>query len=157
MSSTLTDEAPTLGLDKDEVVCIECHEIFPYSGRGSRANRKCPECKAKVAAKGARPTAATPAKLGKQVADMYAMLALGLMIVDPTCAQAVVASAESCGLAWEQAAKESPAIRRVLTRLVTASVSGQIVAAHLPIVLAVAQHHVSPSFARQAVDDGPVI
>lgn len=155
MSATLVDEAPVLPTDKDQIECGGCGVAFDYSGRGSRSGRKCPECTSRAKAdKVDKPSIGVPtAKLGKQMADMYAMLAMGLMLVDPVCATAVGGAAESCGAAWEQAAKESPAIRRVLTRMVTVSVTGQIVSAHIPIVLAVAQHHVL----AKAVPDGQVV
>jgi hypothetical protein len=157
--SAAVDEAP-LKVGGGEMTCKDCGTTFDYSGRGPKTNRRCSDCAAtaNAASKHKAATLRPPAKLGKQIADMYAMGAMGLMLVDPVCATALAQSAESCGMAWEQAAKESPAIRRVLTRLVATSVAGQLVAAHVPIILAVAQHHGGAALGKPpvaAAPDGP--
>lgn len=44
--------------------------------------------------------------------------------------------AQNCAEAWDKAAQRSPAVRRFLDGMLTASVAGTLIAAHLPIVLA---------------------
>jgi hypothetical protein len=50
----------------------------------------------------------------------------------------IVESAEQCAKAWDKAAQNSPAVRRVLYRLVESSTLMMVAAAHTPIAVAVA-------------------
>lgn len=100
-----------------------------------------------------RPTAtkakktAPPYKEGALVeplSKMYAALALGIMPLAPRTATAIMSEtedgstvAESCARAWDEWAKTSPAVRRLLYPLLNVSGGAKVVAAHLPILLAV--------------------
>lgn len=85
-----------------------------------------------------------PGALVKPFTEMYSMVGTMLMPFDPHCGRIVLNSAEECAKALDSAARENPALRRVLLSLVQTSVWGQLVAAHLPILMGIAMHHVGP-------------
>lgn len=82
--------------------------------------------------------------------DLYANVGLGVALIPGkplegsplTTTQAVSAtileSAEKCGEAWALVADENPAVKAQLERLLTASAWSAVIAAHLPILSAVA-------------------
>lgn len=91
-----------------------------------------------------KPTPPKPrtGSLAGPLTQLYVSIGMLLLPFDPTCATAVINSAPKCGAALENLARENPAVRRALLALVETSVWGQLVAAHAPIFLAIAVHHV---------------
>lgn len=98
-------------------------------------------------ARAPRARAAAP-KIADGMAQLYVMAGMAATMVptgpaahDPSVSvsqatgQALVANAGGIGAAWEQAAKDDPRIREALERLLSVSTYGQIVAAHLPVVM----------------------
>lgn len=84
--------------------------------------------------------AAPPYKEGALIEPLrkaYAAFGLGLMAFSPQTALAVAENAESCALAWDEWAKTSPAVRKLLYPLLNVSGGAKVLAAHLPILLAV--------------------
>lgn len=73
--------------------------------------------------------------------EMYAYVGMGIMIVDPTCGNAVIESAEQCAQSLDDLAYTNESVRRVLDTLTQGSAIGAVIMAHLPIVMAVAAHH----------------
>lgn len=51
---------------------------------------------------------------------------------------ALVQNAEQCAIAWDNAAKTDKQIRRLLMMLIQGSTWGQIIAVHMPILMAAA-------------------
>lgn len=104
-----------------------------------------------------RPTKKTapPYKEGALVgplSKMYAALAIGLLPIAPKTATAIMSprvvtldddtevertTGEDCAHAWDEWAKTSPAVRRMLYPLINVSGGAKVVAAHLPIVFSV--------------------
>jgi hypothetical protein len=80
--------------------------------------------------------------LVKPFTDFYTSIGAFIVPFDQPCGMAVVNNAEPCARALENLARENPAVRRALLALVETSVWGQVIAAHLPIMLAIATHHV---------------
>lgn len=74
--------------------------------------------------------------------NLYVGLGMSLMPFDPHCAGVVLENAGSCAAAMDELAKTNPAVRRVLLRLVATSAIGTVIAAHAPILMAVAMHHI---------------
>lgn len=87
--------------------------------------------------------AVTDDVLTKALSEMYAFGAVMLMPVDQVCATAIVNSAEPCAQSLVKLSKENASVRRVLEGLTQTSAWGAVIAAHLPIAMAVAGHHFS--------------
>lgn len=83
-------------------------------------------------------------QLKSSVAEMY--MSVGMMVVpfDPQCGMVVCNSAESCADSLVKAAEENDAMMRTLQAMVATSAWGGVIAAHLPIIMAVMAHHVAP-------------
>ena len=94
-----------------------------------------------------------PGTLVKPLTDLYTSIGTMLVPFDQPCGMAIVNSANDCAKALENLARENPAVRRALLRLVETSVWGQVIAAHAPIFVTVAMHH-SPTI-RNAYSQHP--
>lgn len=86
-----------------------------------------------------------PGALVKPIQDMYASIGMAVFAIDQQCGRAVLENAEGCAVALDKAARENPAIRRVIHRMIETSVMGAVIAAHAPIAISIAQHHM-PAF-----------
>lgn len=95
-------------------------------------------------------------KLASGLQDIYVSLGMMLMVVDPVCAQAIITAAPECAKSMEKLAQSNPAVRRVLLKTLETSAWGAVVAAHLPILMAVAAHHV-PALKRGAMPAMPPV
>lgn len=131
-----TDEYKGLDLNT-----IEVEEADPIVSTPdpSKSKREKPKKEPKPPKKTA--TTYRAGKYVKPMQEFYGFAALGLAPFDPTCAQALMQSAESCAKAWDNAARTNTAIRRMLESLTTGTAYSQLIAAHLPIVIAVLSHH----------------
>ena len=78
----------------------------------------------------------------KPLTDLYTSVGTIMCLSDPVCGMAIINNAEKCALALEDAARENEVLRRALTSLVQTSVWGAVIAAHAPIFMAIAFHHV---------------
>lgn len=88
------------------------------------------------------------APIGERVSQLYtmagmavAMIPAGPSAVDPdtTVTQAiglaVATSADACGAAWQKLAEDNPRVRAALERMLTVSSFGELIAAHVPILI----------------------
>jgi hypothetical protein len=73
---------------------------------------------------------------------LYASVGAGLMVVDPICGTAIVTSAEQCARSLDELAYQNESVRRALYSLTTTSYVGAVLIAHMPIMMAVAMHHI---------------
>lgn len=92
----------------------------------------------------AEAAASTPYKPGvisQGLTGLYGQLGMMLGMIDPHCGQAIIANAEVMAQSLEKLAKDNPAVREWLTRLVTTSVIGEVIAAHMPVAFAIFMHH----------------
>lgn len=105
--------------------------------RGEKAKRE-----RKVKPPKVVPPKPRPGSLKKPLQDMYGTIGMTVALFDPVCGQAILANAEACAIALENMARENEAVRRVIMSLVQTSIWGQLIAAHMPILLAIAMHHV---------------
>lgn len=100
-----------------------------------------------------------PGKFVKPLTEFYGMVAMGIAIKDPKCAQAIMANANACAEAWDKAAKENTAVRRALQALIETTTWGTLVAAHMPIAFAIMSHHrpdMIPTMFAPTVEDTEV-
>jgi hypothetical protein len=96
--------------------------------------------------------------LAQPLNDIYVMIGALLAPIDPTCGGAIIRQAPECAKALEALAKQNPEVRRVLVALVSTSAYGAVITAHIPIVLAVATHHLPamrPAEDRSSNQDVP--
>lgn len=78
-----------------------------------------------------------------------------VLLFNPRDGQAIIAGAPKQAAALDQLAKENPAVKRALERMLTASVYGQLVAAFAPTVLTIAANHGAvPPIVAQLVGAG---
>ncbi len=74
--------------------------------------------------------------------QIYAMMGMGVSLRDQHCGQIIVMQASDCARAWDQLAKENPAVRKALASLTMASAWTPVIMSHLPIALAVFNHNI---------------
>lgn len=83
-----------------------------------------------------------PGRIADALKGTYAQIGMFWGMFDPQCAQVLIQNAETMANSMEKWAKDSPAVRGVLEKVITTSAIGEVVAAHAPIVMAIAMHHV---------------
>jgi hypothetical protein len=83
-------------------------------------------------------------ELKNGVEQLYVFISVALMPVDPSCATIIANSAGPASDALIALAKENPAVRRFLGSLTATSAWGTVIAAHMPIAIAVSSHHFGP-------------
>lgn len=88
------------------------------------------------------PPASQAKKLCEPLPDLYRMIGMGVATVDEQCGLEIASRADSLGESWLQLAETSPGFRRFLNRLNQANGWGGVLAAHLPLAIAIASHHV---------------
>jgi hypothetical protein len=76
------------------------------------------------------------------ISQLYGQVGMFVGMFDKECGSAIVTNAQAMGASLEAAAKESPAMQEFLNKMITTSVWGQVIAAHLPVVMAISMHHV---------------
>jgi hypothetical protein len=79
-----------------------------------------------------------PGVLVKPLRELYTVAGTLVLPFNKPVGTAFIQNAEPCAIALDNAAKTDQAIRRVLMMLVAGSVWGQIIAAHMPILMALA-------------------
>lgn len=60
---------------------------------------------------------------------------------DGVCGPAIAGSAHTAAVAWDELAQKNPAVRRSLRKLTQGSAWGAVLAAHMPIAIAIAGAH----------------
>jgi hypothetical protein len=95
------------------------------------------------------PSMPRPGVIKKRLSELYVGVGVMLSPVDPVCAKATMDSADDCAEAMEQLCRENEAVRRVVLKLIETSTLGKVIVAHLPIMMAVAMHHM-PMFQQAA-------
>lgn len=101
---------------------------------------------AKTTAAKDKPKSPLPPKRKGQFVEpliqLYGFAGLALLPVDPICGAAIIKAAPACAEALDELAYRNEAVRRVLHTLVSGSAVGAVIAAHIPILIAIARHHV---------------
>jgi hypothetical protein len=78
----------------------------------------------------------------EKLAMAYGAIALGMMPYKPEVAMVIANQAEACAEAWVKVAEKNIAIRRVLVLMLETSEWGMLLAAHTPILIALAPDNV---------------
>lgn len=79
-----------------------------------------------------------PGVLVKPIQDFYTALGAGVLPFNVPVGTALVQNGRTCAEAWDNAARQDPAIRKALMQLVRTSVWGTLIAVHMPIGMAIA-------------------
>lgn len=128
--------------DTPDLACETCGAPLTYSGRGRRP-RFCAQHKPRATA------SATPATKGRptfdvletQLAGMLAGLGMILQVVDQFDGNVFILRSEAVAKQWRDAAEKSPAIRRILEKMLeTSAISGFIGGVSL-LALPILSHH----------------
>lgn len=95
-----------------------------------------------------------PGQFIEPLTDLYTSVATLLFPLDPHCASVILTKNENedsphygktqaqiCAESLDKAAQQNESLRRVLTMLTTGGTWGAVLAAHAPILLAIATHH----------------
>ena len=127
----------------------------PFLGGARRSPRAKPAAKPKPD-KTPR-VAKDDATLKKALVELYSSIGMVLLPFDQPCATVVVNSADQCAEAMVKLASENDSVRKALTALTQTSAWGGVIAAHLPIIMAVTAHHTSAgkALANKGNDDAP--
>lgn len=83
-----------------------------------------------------------PSKIKTEVQNLYTAAGLGIYPFDNVLGALIADNAENCAVAWDELAKKNPAIKRTLEKLLETSAYGTLIAAHMPIAVAVATKYV---------------
>lgn len=73
---------------------------------------------------------------------LYGGIAIMLMPIDPVCSMAIANAAPECAKSLDALAYQNDAVRRAVYALTQSSAAGAVLMAHLPILMAIAVHHV---------------
>ncbi|MGW1743871.1 hypothetical protein ACWCPQ_34320 [Nocardia sp. NPDC001965] len=92
-----------------------------------------------------------PSPLCKQLTEMYVMAGTGLFMVDPQIGSVVIGQAETCAASLDALAKKDPRVKRALESMLATGAWSGVIAAHLPIVVAVGTKYV-PELKRRYMD-----
>jgi hypothetical protein len=84
--------------------------------------------------------------------QMYGMVAMTVGMKDPQCAKVIMKQGEECAIAWDKLAVENDSVRKILFALTNVTGVGAVVAAHVPIAMAIAAHH-GPGIGPKVVAD----
>ena len=71
----------------------------------------------------------------------YSAIGQTVFAFDQECGAAILQSAESCAESLDILARQNEAVRKALEALTKTTVFGAVIAAHLPIAMAVIAHH----------------
>lgn len=101
-----------------------------------------------------------PRETLKSQADAFAMFFYGLLggllsQVDPVCGAALVSCQGDAAAAWYQAALVNPTVAKIIRSTESVGVWGMLFGAHLPLLEAVRQHHLSGRPAPEEVEVPP--
>lgn len=93
-----------------------------------------------------------PPKFQAALARMYGSIGMMLWPFDQPCATAIMENAERCAESLDQLARENKTVERVLTKAMEGTAWTSVLAAHTPVVMAIAGHHgadISKLFQRE--------
>jgi hypothetical protein len=79
-----------------------------------------------------------PGILVKPLRDLYTSVGTLVLPFNQPVGTAFIQNAEACARSLDDAARQDPRIRKALMALIASSVWGQVIAAHMPILLALA-------------------
>lgn len=80
--------------------------------------------------------------IAKGFTKIYGSVGMAVFAFDQHCGKAILENAEDMANSLDTLAKDNPAVRRVLSRMITTSAWSEVIVAHAPLVMAIAGHHV---------------
>lgn len=86
-----------------------------------------------------------PGEFTEDIAGFYTMLGLGVGMRDQFCGRTIVENAEKIATEWDKLAESNPAVRKALRSMLKVTAVGSLMAAHVPIIMAISAHH-GPGF-----------
>jgi hypothetical protein len=120
---------------------------FPFKQGPSSWEPVSPEETLSPAEAGQRAEALTPSP-GRYYAKLkgfYATLGMGIFAVDHHCGSAILTSADETALAMDKLARENRNVAKIVDFMLRTGAFGEVLAAHMPILIAVLSHH-APGF-----------
>lgn len=93
-------------------------------------------------------TAYQPGVIARGLTELYTNMGSFLGMFDPQCSMVIITNAQAMAESLEKLAKDNPAIRAALMRVITGSVWGEVIAAHMPVMMAITMHHTAFGKAR---------
>lgn len=140
---TQLDEAPPVDLAdaRDKAAAIAADEAPTKPKRTRTRKARAAKPRAPKADTAPRSTSPRPPALRKRLEDSITTLGALLLLVNPTDGQLIIAGAAKQAAALDAIAKDNPAVKRALERMLTASVYGQLAAAFAPTLLGIAANH----------------
>ncbi|HEY1213251.1 MAG TPA: hypothetical protein VGE93_06430 [Bryobacteraceae bacterium] len=76
------------------------------------------------------------------IAALYKRAGTFIQPFDAGCGTALIMGADDCGKAWEEVCRRNPQMRRYVLAMIATGANMELLVAHLPIIAAVAIHHV---------------
>jgi hypothetical protein len=131
MSATQV-ETPILDLAFEEAVPF-AEDVAPKTAKRGRA--------ASVKAEPQTP-AYRAGVIAKGFENIYATVGMTVFAFDQHCGQTIIENSEKMAASLDVLAKNNPAVRRVLSKMLTTSAWSEVIIAHAPLVMAIAGHHV---------------
>lgn len=142
---------PAHAVGESDKAPVKARRTRSGTSRAQRAAKAATGPAASRAPRAARAPSARRPNIAAGMAQLYTMGGLALSMVPSGLAvagngagrttitgaagAALVASSGDLGAVWEAAAKDDPRIREALEKLLSVSTLGQIITAHLPVVL----------------------
>lgn len=88
------------------------------------------------------PKAARNTSLKIGLEKMYANIGTMAYLADPMIGTVILQQAEQCATSLDELAKTNPKVKKALMRMMESSSYGTVIAAHLPIAIAIATKYV---------------
>lgn len=89
-----------------------------------------------------KPPTKKKTRLRDDIMGLYAAMGLGIFPFDQYVGTLVSENAENCAIAWEDLAAKNPAVKRALESILTTGAYSAVIAAHMPIAVAVATKYI---------------
>lgn len=89
----------------------------------------------------ARSSNPRPSNIEKGLLKLYEQIGTITLLVDPVCGTAIIEDADVLAHALAEYAKTNPKVEKAIRKLIETSAFGQMLTAHLPLILTVASHH----------------
>ena len=90
-------------------------------------------------------------KYYSKLLGFYGFLGAGVFPLDPICGRVIVENAEETARAMDKLARENKSVARVVELLTKTGVLGQVVTAHIPILMVIMEHH-APNLSEKIAD-----
>lgn len=85
--------------------------------------------------------ASRPTNLARALAKTYERIGAMLLIVDQPCGMAIINNADDMAASLDELAKTNPKVRKALESMIATSAWGNVIMAHVPVIMAISMHH----------------